>query len=336
MKLIPNGTSFPVPFHPSWNTVDPTKLNRLISCPRAYFYEYVLGWRPDYPSNHLVFGSAVHLALEHLLLNGYEPEVVLEAFDLFLADYRKTFDPTMDDMFHPKTPQNFFAVLAKYAREYSNDLEIYEVLYTEISGTVSIDEGVDLAFRMDSILRKRSNGKIRSLEHKTGSSTYFWAEQWPLSTQVGTYTHVLNCLFPREKVDGIEMNAMFFYKVKKAWDKMLTNQPLGTLKPPYEFMRVPVKRDNQQMLVWQWTVLYYINQLKFYFEELAQAKEEDTIMATFPMRPDACFKYGKICDYYDYCCAWPNPLQRCQQPPLGFAVDFWDPLAQEAKHEFKL
>lgn len=336
MKLIPDGTSFPVPFDSSWNVVDSTKLNQLISCPRSFFYCYVLGWRPDYPSNHLVFGSAVHLALEHLLLNGYEQEVVLEAFDAFQGDYRQTFPPHMDDMFHPKTPQNFFAVLAKYAREYRRDLETYEVLYTEISGTVSVDADVDLAFRMDSILRNRKTGRVSSLEHKTGSSTYFWAEQWPLSIQVGTYTHVLNCLFPRDKIDGVVMNALFFFKVKKAWDKVLTAQPLGSLKPPYEFMRVPVKRDNKQMLVWQWTVLYYVNQLRFYFEELANAKESDSIMATFPMRPDSCFKYGRICDYYDYCCAWPNPLQRCQQPPLGFTVNFWNPLEQEAKHEFKL
>ena len=185
MKLSPN-ENWPVPFHPSWNVVDSTKLNAVISCPRKYFYEYVLGWRPDVPSNHLVFGSSVHLALEYLLTHDYSMESVLAAHEIFLEDYRKTFGPEMDDVYFPKTPQNFFVVLSKYAQEYSRDLVENDVLYTEIAGTISVDEDVDLAFRMDSVVRDKRSGMVKSWEHKTGSSTYFWAEQWPLSTQVAS------------------------------------------------------------------------------------------------------------------------------------------------------
>jgi hypothetical protein len=324
-----------IPFDSSWNVVDSTKVKTLVSCPRRYFYEYVLGWRPDVPSNHLVFGSSVHLALEYLLLHDYSQASVLAAYDLFLSDYRKTFGPEMDDVYAPKTPQNFFAVLGKYAQEYRRDLVDYDVLYTEIAGTISVDDGVDLAFRMDSVNRHKRTGLVGSWEHKTASSTYFWAEQWPLSVQVGTYTHVLNCLFPAEEVDCVEMNALVLLNRKRNWDELLTTGKNVKYLPPYEFLRCKVPRSNEQMAVWHWNLLYYLTQLQHYFELLASASDSDTILTTFPMRTDSCTTYGKLCPYYDFCCAWPNPLQRCQEPPIGLAIDFWNPLEKEAKHEFK-
>ena len=154
--------------------------------------------------------------------------------------------------------------------------------------------------------------------------------------QVGTYSHVLNCLFPEDENSQVIMNGLLMFKVKKALEKMLAGQDIGSLKPPYEFIRYPIRKDNRQMAVWQWNMLYYFNQLNFYFERLIDCTDSDPILETFPLRVDSCMNYGKICSYYDFCCAWPNPLQRCEQPPLGFEISFWNPLEAEAKHEFKL
>jgi len=33
--------------------------------------------------------------------------------------------------------------------------------------------------------------------------------------------------------------------------------------------------------------------------------------------------------------AWPNPLQRCDEPPLGFKVEYWDPRKEDARHEME-
>ena len=51
---------------PTLQTVDSTKINTFLDCPRQYFFTYVLGWRSDRPNNHLVFGQAWHEAMEHL------------------------------------------------------------------------------------------------------------------------------------------------------------------------------------------------------------------------------------------------------------------------------
>jgi RecB family exonuclease len=182
---------------PSWKVQDATKLTAFCACPRKYFWEYVLGWRPEAPSNHLVFGQAWHAAQEHLLTTNYSIEEVQRAHEVFLATYRKVLPPETDEIFFPKTPDNALITLARYAGKFKDDHSKFNVKYTEISGKVTISEGRYLNFRMDSVLENKSNGQITSLDHKTGSRTWGWEIQFPLSHQTGTYTHVLYCI-PRK------------------------------------------------------------------------------------------------------------------------------------------
>ena len=333
MKLL-DSSAWPIPFHPSWNIIDSTKLNCFKACPRKFFYEYGLGWRPDTPSNHLVFGASVHLALEHLLLHGCEPKTVNDAYQIFLEDYRKTLDPQTDEWFFPKTPDILLLVLAKYAAKYRHDLRNYKIHATEISGRITVDEDLFLAFRMDSLVQRNSDGKFGSLEHKTSTSTYYWADQWTLSIQVGTYLHVLNCLY--DDIYGVEIDGLFFYKRPRVWAKYFDTGSFGNYQPPYEFQRHTVNITGRKMQNWQFTVLHYLYQIQDNFEALTECSDSDDILRSFPLRDDSCFNYGKPCPYYDFCCTWPNPLQRCYEPPIGFEISFWDPLEKESKKEINL
>jgi hypothetical protein len=323
-----------IPFHQSMEKTDASKLDDFITCHRLYFYLHVLGWKPMTPNNHLVFGTAVHLALEHLLLNGYGNSSVMVAYDLFLKEYRKSFDPDTDEMYWPKTPDNFFIVLAMYAEKYKRDLDQFKVLYTEISGSIAITDQDSLFFRMDSILENKETGKKQSLEHKTGSYTYLWQDQWPISFQVGTYTHVLYCLYGPEDISGIEMNAMFFFKGKKAWQQMNAGTKL-TVKEPYDFMRFLIHKGPSQMQMWLWNITYWYDQIQWHYDLLKEAKVGDDILMAFPMIPKGCIRYGRVCEFYDYCLAWKNPLQRCNEAPLGFRIEYWDPTEKDSKHKFE-
>ena len=158
---------------PTWKINDPTKCNEFLECPRKYFYKYVLGWRPSTPSNHLVFGSSWHIAMEYLLTHDYSVGSVMAAHDAFLKDYRKTFGPETDEMFWPKTPDNALVTLNAYAKKFQTDLIDWEPLYTEIAGRISLNDEQTLHFRMDSIVKHRFKESVKSIEHKTASSTYY-------------------------------------------------------------------------------------------------------------------------------------------------------------------
>lgn len=306
---------------PTWKIIDSSKVKDVLRCPRYFFYSHILGWKSDIPSNHLVFGESWHLPMEHLLLNDYSGKSVMEGYNLFEQCYRRTFGPETDELFGGKTPFNAFNALAVYTKhhEIKHDHENYEVLHTEIGGKVSISETRSLYYKMDSIIRNKKTGEYGSLEHKTGSGVWLWADQWPLSFQVGTYTHVLNCLFKSELVEGVTINGTIFLKRKKE---------------PYEFLRIPIPRTTNQMSVWFETANYYVSFIENHIDILMNQSEEDSILLAFPLNPESCLKWGRVCEYQDFCLAWKNPLQRCFEPPPGFVVEFWDPTKKEVKTKF--
>lgn len=306
---------------------DSTKIISFMTCPRMYFYEYVLGWRPETPNNHLVFGQAWHKAMEVFAEKGYAAEQVMEAYQEFLSCYREVFGPETDDLFHPKTPDNALIVLANYAQRYAGEDSRIEVLHVEVGGKVFINAEQAIHFKMDTIC-KGPRGYY-SLEHKTASSFYMWEMQWPLSMQIGTYTHVLHCLYPKEDVVGVTMNGVAFKKVKKGWEQAKACQRL-TVEPPFDFLRFDALRNRTQMNNWLWTAQYWLDQIQCNFNWLQECSTEDPMLTAFPMNSTNCTKYNG-CPWYDFCNAWANPLARCESPPIGYIIEHWDPSAEPSK-----
>lgn len=318
---------------PTWSIMDSSKLTDLIACDRKFFYAHILGWRPDSPAHDLWFGSCWHAAREHQLLHGYDD--VKGAYEVFLNMYRQEFDPETDSLYSPKTPTAVLNALMKFAEERASDLVDNEVvmldgeLMTEISGTVPVDENRFLHYRLDDIMRRKSDEKIFSWDHKTTTGKYInnrqWAEQFHLSIQNGTYTHCLYCLFPIEQVLGVEFCGTGFEFLQRG----SSNRPAGyhaTLR------RIPAFKTPEQMNVWLWNVNERLDQVEREMDRLSHCKEDDAVMMAFPLNPKSCTDY-KGCPFLDYCLAWANPLQHCDEPPLGFRQEFWNPAEMKSSHK---
>ena len=230
-------------------------------------------------------------------------------------------------MFHPKTPDNALIVLANYAKHYCTDLKDFDVLHIEVGGRVNINDTQAMYFKMDTICQNEQG--IFSLEHKTAGSFYLWESQFPLSMQVGTYTHVLYCMYPETQVAGVKMNGVAFKKVKKAWEQISTGQKL-TNQPPFDFMRFDAFRTKDQMHTWMWNAQYWLDQIQHNFDWLKDCRPDDLLLYSFPMNTTNCTKFNG-CPWQDFCNIWPNPLSRCDQPPLGFKIEHWDPTAEETQ-----
>jgi hypothetical protein len=310
--------------HETWDVVDPSKLTEYMRCPRKYFYRYILGWESEYPNNDLIFGSAWHLAAEHLLLEGYTPEALYTASQLFVEHYRKHFDPSTDGLLEPKNPATGLRALEAYCFEFQSDKRKYLVLHTEIGGIVSITTDHNLYFKMDAILLDKESNKILFLDHKTSKrKDYDWGEHWIMSTQMLTYTHVLNCLYPMEEVEGGKIRCTFLYKPKKG-----ENVGHG------EFDEAIIQKSPSQMNAWMAKTIHWMDLLQ---QDKEWLLEEDTpersVMESFPMNDTACFAFGRKCTYFDLCNSYGNPLQRCEAPPIGMKTSFWDPRSNETIRE---
>jgi hypothetical protein len=130
------------------------------------------------------------------------------------------------------------------------------------------------------------------------------------------------------------MNAAFFLKAPRSWEAWLTGDR-AKYKPPFDFLRVPVYRSLDQMGVWMWNTVHWLDMLDWNFQLFLKTDPNNQVMTCFPMNTTSCSNWFG-CDYRDFCSAWPNPLKRCAEPPMGFVVDRWDPSAEEAKVTFNV
>lgn len=301
--------NLPVPMHnEAWEVLDSTKLQSYCACPRQYFYEYVLGWRKEYTSNHLIFGRAWHLALEHIYKNGFAPASISDAFEKFLADYREELPESTDTWFGGKTPANALLALTEYVKEYASDAYDIEVLGTEMGGLVGIGKDRSIAVKLDLVGKK--NGGLISLEHKTGSRAgETWADQWKISLQIGAYLHALAACYPIEGDPTVWVNGTFFYAKSR------------------KFLRVPVRRRGVSMLNWLTSVHHLFDSIERDFRRLADCSDADPALYAFPMHPTACSSYSG-CQFHDLCLCVGNPLRYVGGAPItGFTEYWWNPLA---------
>lgn len=324
--ILQNKSSYPVPFHPTWEILDSTKVQAYQDCPRMFFYEYVLGWRSDRPNNHLHFGSCLHEAMEHLKIHGYGIDAITEAVTLFNAQYREVFPADTDALFFPKTPARFLSMMMEYVKKYHDDFQKYEILHTEIAGIVPLSPQHQLHFKMDTVIKELATQTYGSLEHKSkgGYISPGYRSEFMNAVQVGTYTHVLNCLFPRAEVKGVTINCLCFKKVK--------GTKAGTAL--FELERIPVFLSNDQMQVWLTNTCIWLDLIEDNYKLLSICTPDDRVMPAFPLNGRSCTNWNRLCTYYDYCVSWPNPLKRCEAPPIGLEIDFWDPSAQPARETF--
>lgn len=322
MYMNNKAKKFPIPYEATWDILDGTKMNTYLECPRKFFYEYILGWRPTGANNHLVFGKAWHEALEHLYVYGIESVHIEAAFDKFMQAYRKEIPEANDSMYWPKTPDNAFTALCEYVRKNIKDWSKYKVLYTEIAFCAPISKEHVMYGRKDAIIQDMQTNLIITLEHKTGSRAgRTWDMQWENAMQPYLYTHVDYLLgFPEDLVGTIIMNGTFFMKNK-------TN--------PINFQRYRLKHNYNQMQNWLSQVNYWADMIDYDFDMFSNCSISDDIMECFHMNTTNCVKWAG-CSYLDYCRAWRNPLQQYERVPFEMKVEHWNPMAEESNAVFNL
>lgn len=173
-----------------------SRLRSFQSCMRAHQYRYNEGWRALVASESLEFGSVMHAGLEAWFrwhMGGGGGGTALSAALLAIADKASQAD-TFDDATRTKAD----VLMMGYDARWSGAMAEYEVLAVECSFDVALTRadgrrarGVHLAGKLDALVRKRVDGTIWIVEHKTSGadlspgSTY-WA-RLRTDSQVSAY-----------------------------------------------------------------------------------------------------------------------------------------------------
>lgn len=369
--------SYPVQPHPTWDIMDASKLKTYLTCERMFFFEYVLGWRPDFTSNHLHFGSAHHEAMEFLTRvfchpsGKDEPElrtynmipselvsmigginldqaavlllpkypVIEYAFNKFFDYYRNDpeFTPETDEFYAPKTPGREALALLLYAHNYATSdrqnftlLEYESEPMTELRIPVMFEDYI-LVGKVDAIVQTKE-GKIRSLEHKTGTPYGNWGSQWDMDIQPALYSYMLYMMYGADKYDGVLMNGVLFNKRTKLDEKKDIKDPDRHL----EFARHLVRKQPGIMQAWYTNTLMRLDDIHTQFKILADDDPKNNWMMSFPMRENHCNNfYGRECSYKGICMTTPNPLKLTDYIPSGFKEEWWNPM-DEGKRTIEL
>jgi len=312
---------YPEPLVPAetWSIMDSTKLKCYKGCPRRYFYQYVLGWRSAGPNIHLDFGSAIHLIFETIYnqpnWKGYPKEVITRGFAEFFKAYREVYpDPDLDQKNSPKNPDGAARLLERYVQQFKDD--DFEVLYSEVAGTVPIDDNHDMTYKIDLIFRDEMG--IRGKDFKTsGADREMYQRKFHHDTQMLCYAHALHMLYPGEEV-GMCIDFLI------------------PLKTKVTIRRRDIPITEEQLIHWLAETSWWLAEVDRDFELLSKSSVDDPYMLTFRRNDQNCTQFNQLCPFFDYCSlpSFGNPLRRCERPQPGFEVNHWDPRAmvEEAKH----
>jgi hypothetical protein len=286
---------------------DSNKIEAFQDCPRSFFFRYVLGWKSEFTNIHSAFESAWREAISFLINRGMTDSYAQKACNIF------------DEIFYEKCPQDLHGKHpSKNAENARNGLREYakgfrmlgdsEVLSTDVAGKVAISDDRVLYFKCDHISRN-SEGQIWGLEHKTtsqgGSS---WKNRWGLDFQTNAQSYAVSRLFEGEKVDVAGM------KIDGAILRADRNN---------EFIRIPCRKSDDQLQLWRQECNYWIDLIEQNWQILGETDRSQNTMYAFPRNPTSCTRSG--CRFEDMCEHWCNPLRHCENPPVGYEEDHYDP-----------
>ncbi len=259
--------------------VDNMALQQFRNCFMQGYYRIIRGLVPrdERPRTPLLFGQAVHLALEHYY-KGATPEATIKVFE----DYFRPHETMEDDL---RTMETGRSLLRAYFKQVRDEFEVVEVERPFRVTLAEDDHGeplVEYAGRLDLVIRWSSTGRLRIMEHKTTSRLGRFIQD-PNNQGMG-YMWGAAKLYPDEEVEAIVFN---FLGVYKTGGKRPSRYEEGTA-----FKRVPAYYSKQRLIQWQLHTVALLH-------DITTAQER----GIFWTNTVSCSLYNGECPYIPLCVA---------------------------------
>lgn len=310
-------------------SLDNTRKNTFETCQRKYYYTYCKGYRSEYGSTALRYGSTWHGMKEgfylSILKNGWKNAPALTAA---IENGRKVWEEEtskrhfIDDY---RTLDNAMLAFAMWIEHFAGDEGILEVVEPEVPFKLKVNltkqereqfpqlTETDLYFTGKIDLEVKLAGRYWITEDKTtGYTLNRLAEQLQRSTQLIGYVVAGSTILPSPP-EGVlvTMHQLTARKSTKT----------GTYgEPKVDFSRVPQIFTDRDLADWR---------VKFLSEANDIVREHQRNL--WPKDFNACFNYNRRCEYYNLC---------SQNVPLGeerleglFVDEPWDVLKDSKPRE---
>jgi hypothetical protein len=273
------------------------------TCRRKYYYQYVRHLRPKIKGTPLIFGGAIHDALDCYYKNSNKEEGAVEAVKLFKGAYST---PEGDEL---RTVENGMKLLAWYFTKYKH--EPFTVCGKPEEGFVFPIGDILYGGRLD--LPVEWDGQLWIMEHKTTTrlgTGYF--DQFELDKQPTGYIIALE-EYSGRKCAGCIINAMEPWKeVKRVTAK--------TKQPEDHFLRKPLTRSRELKERFRYNVQAIVRDIKW-CESNGEFQEAE--------KKESCYYYNRSCPYLQLCQYGENDRVIARD----YEVEKWEPYKTAQRKE---
>lgn len=303
--------------------MDSTKLADYLRCERLFLLRNVLGLHSEFAEIDLVFGAAMHKALELCP----DPKAVPNLDSLkdlignmelaFLSEYRKHI-PETDDHLYIKNPAKATQMIHSYIRhmaEYGPDIKRIlpggvEVPFNVRIGDIDVHGTIDLIY-------EGTDGVIYIRDYKTAGAKYdFELESFMIRYQFSIYQIAVVSLIGDKRDVTIEVVTLY-------------------AKGKHEIGRTLIPRTLKYAESAMKEIERHLSNFEHDMQELREVVGRNESVnqydpfPIFPRRDTGCTAYMKLCPFAFTCTKGLNPLIWRNQLPSGFVRTLWDPRIKE-------
>jgi len=298
-------------------TVTNSERQTFNQCPRKHHYKYTLRRESVDFVPELVFGSAIHAAMEVYWadLDGSLLLKMVAAFDEYLNKH------SGQNNVNTLWAKGHAMLTAYYTGYRESDREKWEVLGIEQNVKYKLMDGLDLIGRYDVLLKDRKTGKIYVMDHKTTKSEiedpggdYWFAlniapqptgYQLALEQELGEEVFIIYNVLRTHTSKGPKMKPGTRKKKDESDDEWAERKALSTEtideycerlteeyleKPSAYFQRSEIARTAKDKEEW-----------KAEFELNAAQMSHCKVYGVYPKHVTACRNYGRMCSYAMVC-----------------------------------
>jgi hypothetical protein len=302
-----------------------SRMKSFNACRRLHHYAYVLGYRPLVDREAAEFGSIFHKGLEAWWLAWAQGRelLALEEAQAAIAQAART-----ASFFDEATAVKADLLMTGYHARWSPTMEQYQVIAVEREFAAPLPtpagakraRGLKVAGKLDVLVRRLATDTVWIVEHKTTTadltpgSTYW--QRLRMDTQVSVY-------FEGTRILGYEPAGCLYDVVSKPQQRPLKATPEDKRKRKKDgSWYANVRLEDESMESFRARLMEEIaSEPESYFQrtevvrlddEIEESRRDtyDTAMMIretkkadrAPRNPDACFLWGRPCDFYDVCC----------------------------------
>lgn len=301
------------------------------ACPRLHQLRYVEGWRPAVEAEALRVGTLVHAGLEAWWRGWMPPEAGCPGYDVDPLDL--ALGAVAGRAIDPYEQVRVEELLLGYDLCWREDAALYEVIAVEAEyrcpqlnpATFARSRTWELGGKIDAIARRREDGRVLVVEHKTTSEAissdadHYW-QKLALDGQISGYVLGAESL-------GHQVDEVLYDVIRKPQQRPLRATPFESRKYTKDGKLYSAQRENDETpeeyrariraLIAEAPFDFFQrraiprteSQIRDYMQDAWQqgrAMRDMELDGHAPRNPDACHGYG-TCSFWLVCSTGSHP-----------------------------